>query len=80
MIRHLRCANEVAKRVLHFGCILVAPHNETIWMEQANVDAVNNAEFTLARTACTNFFLEYLWGCTLYTPFEPCVMCTGTLY
>jgi tRNA(Arg) A34 adenosine deaminase TadA len=85
MLRHLRRANEVAKRAVQFGhhpfgCILVAPDNETILMEQGNVDTVNHAESTLARVACTNFSSEYLWGCTIYTTFEPCVMCTGTLY
>jgi tRNA(Arg) A34 adenosine deaminase TadA len=85
MTRHLRRANDVAKRACQFGrhpfgCVLVAPDNETVLMEQGNVDTVNHAESTLARTACTNFSSEYLWGCTLYTTFEPCVMCTGTLY
>ncbi len=85
MTRHLRRANEVAKRAAQFGhhpfgCVLVAPNNETILMEQGNVDTVNHAESTLVRTACTNFSSEYLWGCTLYTTFEPCVMCAGTLY
>jgi tRNA(Arg) A34 adenosine deaminase TadA len=85
MIQYLRRANEVAKRALQFGhhpfgCVLVAPNNETILMEQGNVDTVNHAESTLIRMACTNFSSEYLWGCTLYTTFEPCVMCAGTLY
>ena len=85
MAKHLRRANEVAKRAKQFGhhpfgCILVAPDNETVLMEQGNVDTVNHAESTLARGASTNFSPEYLWGCTLYTTFEPCVMCTGTLY
>ena len=34
----------------------------------------------MVRTAWNNFSPEYLWGCTLYTTFEPCVMCTGTMY
>ena len=85
MARHLRRANEVAKRAKQFGhhpfgCVLVAPDHETVLMEQGNVDTVNHAESTLARVAWTNFSPEYLWGCTLYTTFEPCVMCTGTLY
>jgi len=85
MTRHLRRANEIAKRALQFGhhpfgCVLVAPDNETVLMEQGNVDTVNHAESTLARMACTNFSSEYLWRCTLYTTFEPCVMCAGTLY
>lgn len=85
MAKHLRRANEVAKRAKQFGhhpfgCVLVAPDNETVLMEQGNVDTVNHAESTLARGAATNFSPEYLWGCTLYTTFEPCVMCTGTLY
>jgi tRNA(Arg) A34 adenosine deaminase TadA len=85
MVLHLRRANEIAKRAKQFGhhpfgCILVAPDNETVLLEQGNVDTVNHAEATLVRTAWTNFAPEYLWGCTLYTTFEPCVMCTGTMY
>ncbi len=85
MARHLRRANEVAKRAKQFGhhpfgCILVAPDHETVLGEQGNIDTVNHAEATLVRTAWNNFSPEYLWGCTLYTTFEPCVMCTGTMY
>ena len=35
---------------------------------------------TLARTASLNYPASYLWGCTLVTTFEPCAMCTGTIY
>ena len=85
MTRHLRRAMEIARRAKQFGhhpfgCILVAPDNETELLAQGNVDTVNHAEATLVRTAWMNFSAEYLWGCTLYTTFEPCVMCTGTLY
>jgi tRNA(Arg) A34 adenosine deaminase TadA len=85
MVRHLRRANEIAKRAKQFGhhpfgCILVGPDNETVLLEQGNVDTVNHAEATLVRAAWTNFSPEYLWGCALYTTFEPCVMCTGTMY
>ncbi|CAF1385862.1 unnamed protein product [Rotaria sordida] len=85
MIDHLYRANQVAKRALQFGhhpfgCILVAPDNQTVLIEQGNIDTVNHAESTLARIAYTNFSPEYLWECTIYTTFEPCVMCTGTLY
>ncbi len=85
MIRHLRRANAIAKRAKEFGhhpfgCILVAPDNETVLLEQGNVDTVNHAEATLVRTAWMNFSPEYLWGCALYTTFEPCAMCTGTMY
>ena len=85
MVRHLRRANEVAKRAKQFGrhpfgCILVDSDHDTVLMEQGNIDTVNHAESTLARVAYTNFSPDYLWGCTLYTTFEPCVMCAGTLY
>jgi tRNA(Arg) A34 adenosine deaminase TadA len=85
MVVHLRRANEIAKRAKlfghhPFGCILVAPDNETVLMEQGNIDTVNHAEATLARAAWSNFSADYLWGCALYTTFEPCAMCTGTMY
>ncbi|CAF1045820.1 unnamed protein product [Didymodactylos carnosus] len=85
MVKHLRRANEIAKRARSFGhhpfgAILVGPDHETILLEQGNVDTINHAESTLLRTANTNFSAQYLWNCTLYTTFEPCVMCAGTMY
>ena len=83
--RHLRRANEVARRAIGlgrhpFGAILVAPDGETVLAEQGNVDTVNHAESVLARTAATSFTPEYLWQCTLVTTVEPCAMCAGTQY
>lgn len=85
ILRYLRRSNEVAKRAVSmghhpFGSILVGPDNETVLLEQCNIDPVNHAESTLARVAATNYPPEYLWGCTLYTSVEPCCMCAGTAY
>jgi tRNA(Arg) A34 adenosine deaminase TadA len=85
VVHHLRQANEVARRAMSlgrhpFGAILVAPDGETVLAEQGNVDAVNHAESTLARTAALNYSPDYLWNCTLVTTVEPCVMCAGTQY
>jgi len=85
VMRHLRRANEVARRATAlgrhpFGAILIAPDGETVLAEQGNVDTVNHAESTLARTAATNFAADYLWQCTLVTTVEPCAMCSGTQY
>lgn len=85
ILRHLRRSNAVAERAVSlghhpFGAILVAPDQETVLLEQCNIDTVNHAESTLARIAATNFSAEYLWGCTLYTAVEPCCMCAGTAY
>ncbi|MEM1309218.1 MAG: nucleoside deaminase [Cyanobacteria bacterium P01_H01_bin.153] len=85
MLRHLRQANEVAKRaqaIGHhpFGALLVAPDNETVLCSQGNIDAVNHAEAVLVRTAVTNFSADFLWHCTLYTTVEPCAMCAATQY
>ena len=85
ILRHLRRANEVALRAASmgrhpFGALLVAPDGETVLAEQGNIDTVNHAESTLARTAADNWPGEYLARCTLVTTFEPCAMCTGTLY
>jgi tRNA(Arg) A34 adenosine deaminase TadA len=83
--RHLRRANEVALRAASmgrhpFGALLVAPDGETVLAEQGNIDTVNHAESTLARTAADNWPGAYLAQCTLVTTFEPCAMCTGTVY
>ena len=84
-IAHLRRANEVALRVKAlgrhpFGCLLVAPDGITVLAEQGNIDTVHHAESTLARTVSLNYSREYLWDCTLVTTFEPCAMCTATIY
>jgi len=85
VLRHLRRANDVARRAVAlgrhpFGAVLIAPDGETVLAEQGNVDTVNHAESTLARTAATNFTVDYLWHCTLVTTVEPCAMCSGTQY
>lgn len=70
VIRHLRRANEVARRARDelgrhpFGAILVAPDGETVLAEQSNVDSVNHAEAVLARTAALNYSADFLWRCT----------------
>ncbi len=84
-VRHLRRANEVARRAMAlgrhpFGAILVAPDGETVLAEQGNVDTVNHAESVLARTVALNFPPDYLQDCTLVTTAEPCAMCAGTQY
>ncbi|MGE0331170.1 MAG: nucleoside deaminase [Ramlibacter sp.] len=84
-LRHLRRANEVARRAMGlgrhpFGAILVAPDGETVLAEQGNVDTLNHAESVLARTAAQNYSADYLWQCTLVTTVEPCAMCAGTQY
>ena len=84
-LRHLRQANEVARRAMEaghhpFGALLVAPDGVTVLMEQANVDSVNHAEAVLARRAAAQYTPAYLWGCTLVTTAEPCAMCAGTQY
>ena len=83
--RLLRRANAVAERALGmgrhpFGALLVAPDGDTVLAEQGNIDTVNHAESTLARTAAANYPGAYLAQCTLVTTFEPCAMCAGTVY
>ena len=84
-LKALRRADEVARRAMAmgrhpFGALLLAPDGETVLAEQGNIDTVNHAEATLARTAAANYPGEYLARCTLVTTFEPCAMCAGTTY
>jgi tRNA(Arg) A34 adenosine deaminase TadA len=85
MLRHLKQANKVAQGAMDdghhpFGAILVAADNETVVMEQGNIDSVAHAESTLAQRGAKQFSSDELWGMTLYTTAEPCVMCAGTQY
>ena len=81
----LRAANAVAAKAKSsgkhpFGSVLIAPDGETILMEAGNLSTVRHAETELARAAAERYDADYLWQCTLATNFEPCVMCTGTIY
>lgn len=47
-VRHLRAANAIALRALAdgrhpFGALLVGPDDETVLLEQGNVDSINHA-------------------------------------
>ena len=84
-VRHLRCANAVARAAMDaghhpFGALLVAPDGETVLLEQRNVDTVNHAEAVLAREAARLHPPSLLWDCTLVTTVEPCAMCAGTQF
>jgi len=83
--RHLLHADAVARRAMAmgrhpFGAVLVAPDGETVLAEQGNIDTVQHAEATLARNVSLTYPSDYLWQCTLVSTFEPCAMCTGTIY
>jgi tRNA(Arg) A34 adenosine deaminase TadA len=84
-IKALRAANAVAAKAKEsgkhpFGAVLIAPDGETVLLEAGNLSTVRHAETELARTAAKKYDPEYLWKCSLVTNFEPCVMCTGTIY
>ena len=84
-ITALRRADAVARRAMAmgrhpFGAVLVAPDGDTVLAEQGNIDTVNHAESTLARSAAANYPGAYLAQCTLVTTSEPCAMCAGTVY
>jgi tRNA(Arg) A34 adenosine deaminase TadA len=83
-IHFIRESVKIAHRALGngrhpFGCILVSEDNEILFT-QGNIDTLNHAEATLCRTAWTNLSPSDLWKCTLYTNFEPCAMCAGSIY
>lgn len=85
VVKHLLRADAVAKRAMSmgrhpFGALMLAPDGETVLAEQGNIDTVNHAESTLARTVALSYPTEYLAQCTLVTTFEPCAMCAGTIY
>jgi len=85
ILRHLARTHEIAVEAVRdghhpFGALLVAADNETVLLEQANIDTVNHAESTLLRRAYKEFGEVFLQDCSLYTNVEPCCMCAGTLY
>jgi tRNA(Arg) A34 adenosine deaminase TadA len=63
-----------------FAALLIAPDNSTQLLTHFSMDQVNHAESCLARLAYAHYPKEYLWQCTLYSTWEPCAMCTATIY
>jgi tRNA(Arg) A34 adenosine deaminase TadA len=84
MLAHLRSAGAIAREAAAhghhpFGCVLVGP-DDRVLMRQGNLDTVRHAETELARRAADAYEPEFLWQCTLVSTFEPCAMCSGTMY
>ena len=84
IIAHLRTANAVAREAAAhghhpFGAVLVGP-DDRVLMRQGNIDVMHHAETELARRAAAAYAPEFLWRCAHVTTFEPCAMCTGTIY
>ncbi|ETS82115.1 hypothetical protein PFICI_07117 [Pestalotiopsis fici W106-1] len=63
-----------------FAAVLLGPDNETVLLTHQSIDQVNHAESSLARLAYTHYTKEFLWQCTLVSTWEPCGMCTATIY
>ena len=66
-----------------FGAVLGDAHGN-ILMRQGNAYLTDkgpgHAETNLARQAALLYDAAYLETCTLYSAFEPCSMCAGTIY
>lgn len=77
-------ALQTAARSLHgkrpFAGILVGPDHETVLLQHQSVSHVDHAEASLARVASLHYSQRYLWGCTMYSTWEPCAMCAATIY
>jgi tRNA(Arg) A34 adenosine deaminase TadA len=85
IIRNLQACLEVQRRAVSLGkgpfaAILIGPDNDALLFSHQPVDQVNHAESCLARLAYCHYPKEYLWQCTMYSTWEPCAMCTATIY
>ncbi|KAI1104505.1 cytidine deaminase-like protein [Jackrogersella minutella] len=81
----IQAATIVQRRAVTFGkrpfaAALIGPDNETVLLTHQSIDQVNHAESSLARLAYTHYTKEFLWQCTLFSTWEPCGMCTATIY
>ncbi|KAI1085174.1 cytidine deaminase-like protein [Whalleya microplaca] len=81
----VQAALAVQQRAVTFGkrpfaAVLVGADSETVLLTHQSVDQVNHAESSLARLAYTHYPKEFLWQCTLFSTWEPCGMCTTTIY
>jgi len=83
---HLGFTLTLQNKALHlhgkrpFAAILIAPDDEEVLLTHLSLDHVNHAESCLARLAASQYSPTYLWQCTLISTWEPCAMCSGTIY
>jgi tRNA(Arg) A34 adenosine deaminase TadA len=63
-----------------FSALLLAPDNTTTLLTHFSISHVRHAECELARLASDHFSTTYLASCTLVSTWEPCAMCSGTIY
>jgi len=63
-----------------FAALLLAPDKTTILLTHLSISHVQHAEAELARLASIHYSQAYLWDCTLVSTWEPCAMCSGTIY
>jgi len=84
----LREANKVCREAREsgnhpFGALLASADGE-ILIKAGNSFAVDkglgHAELNVARAAALKYSPEDLESCILYSPFEPCSMCSGGIY
>jgi tRNA(Arg) A34 adenosine deaminase TadA len=79
----VRIAHEAVERGCHpFGALL-ADKDGNILIEKGNdmhASPCLHAETSVMIEAGSKYSPEFLKECSLYTNFEPCVMCTGAVY
>ena len=63
-----------------FAALLLGPDKTTVLLSHLSISHVQHAEAELARLASIHYSQPYLWDCTLISTWEPCAMCTGTIY
>lgn len=87
-IHLLREANKVCWQAREsgnhpFGALLASSEG-VILVTAGNTHSIDkglgHAELNVARAAALKYSPEYLESCILYSPFEPCSMCSGGIY
>lgn len=63
-----------------FAAVLLGPDNSTVVTTHNSISHFRHAESELARLAATQYSPKYLEKCTLVSTWEPCSMCSGTVY
>lgn len=70
--------NEHGKRP--FAALLLGPDNVSVLASHNSISHYQHAESELARLVALQYQRTYLEKCTLVSTWEPCAMCSGTIY